>query len=155
MVPRGSKRRMQILENRAAIMFHGTSFSMHEIRGSDYLASEGGAQSLMSKAYAENWELPTELAEQLDADPRILRRAWAGRDANALRTHRCNFFYRNLIVAPHHNFSAQLTQVLHQVVGEGIVIIEDKNHSYQITSAAGYGCVGQLCHGLRRKKDVF
>src|SRR5436305_15135630 len=112
MVARGSKRRMQILENRAAVMFHGASFSMHEIRGSDYLASEGRAQSLMSKAYAENWKLPTEFSEQLDADPRILRRAWAGGDDTARRTHRFNFFYRHLIVAPDHNFSDQLPQVL-------------------------------------------
>src|SRR3954453_2411357 len=113
MVARGSKRRMQILENRAAVMFHGASFSMHEIRGSDYLASEGRAQSLMSKAYAENWKLPTEFSEQLDADRRSVRRAWAGGDDNAGWTHRFNVFHRNLIVAPDHNYRRQLTQVLH------------------------------------------
>jgi hypothetical protein len=36
---------------------------------------------------------------------------------------------------------------LHQVVGEGIVVIEDKNHCYQITSAAGLG-VPRVCFEL-------
>ncbi len=42
---------------------------------------------------------------------------------------RCYFFYRDLIVPAHHYFSPQLPQILHQVVGKGIVIVEDKNHS--------------------------
>src|SRR3954447_22678166 len=134
MVARCRKWRLQVFENRSAVMFYWAGFSMHQVRGSDYSSSEGRAQSLVSKAYSKNRTLAAELFKQVDADPRILRCAWAGRDDDALRTQSFDCSHRDLIVSAHDNFRAQLTQVLHQVVGERVVIIQDKNHCYQITS---------------------
>src|SRR3954454_25411011 len=108
------KRRLQVFENRAAVMFYWAGFSMHQVRGSDYSSSEGRAQSLVSKAYSKNRTLAAELSKQIDADSRILRRTWAGRDDDALRTQRFACSHRALIVASHDNFRAQLPQILHQ-----------------------------------------
>src|SRR6185312_1391270 len=137
MVTSGSERRLQIFENCAAVVFHRAGLSMHEITGPDYIPSEGCAQSLMAKAHTQNRKAAAELAKQLDADARILRRAWAGRNEDTFRTQSLHFFHRDLIIAAHDNFRAQLTQILHQVVGERIVVVQNKNHCYQITSAAG------------------
>ncbi len=41
---------------------------------------------------------------------------------------RFNLFHRQLVVAAHHDLRAQFAQVLDQVVGERIVVVEDKDH---------------------------
>src|SRR6185437_7093704 len=100
----------------------------------------------MSKAYSKNRTLSAELPQQIDADARILRGARPGRNQDTFRTQSFYSLHRDLIVAAHHDFRSQLTQILHQVVGEGIVIIENKDHCYQITSAAGL-CVSRRPKG--------
>src|SRR5437868_3901665 len=82
----------------------------------------------MPKADAEHWDLPAKFPKQVDANARILRCARPRRDLYPFRSHGLHFLYRDLIVAAHHNFCAQFAQILHQVVGEGIVIVEDENH---------------------------
>ena len=53
-----------------------------------------------------------------------------------LRPHRLYLIHRDLIIPAHNHFRPQLAQILHQVVGERIVIVEDKNHPHQITSSS-------------------
>jgi hypothetical protein len=49
--------------------------------------------------------------------------------------HRYNFRHSDLIVAADFNLRAQFADVLDQVVGEGIVVIEYENHCGPLLSA--------------------
>ena len=51
------------------------------------------------------------------------------RDHDVARRQPGNLVQRHLVVAPHHRLRTQLAQVLHQVVGERVVVIENENHS--------------------------
>ena len=61
-----------------------------------------------------------------------MRRAWAGRDDDLFRPHRFDFLDRDLIVAPHFHIGAQFSEILDQVVGERIVVVEDENQELNL-----------------------
>ena len=43
---------------------------------------------------------------------------------------------RHLVVAPHQRLGAQLAQVLHEVPGEGVVVVDDEDHAWPPPGAA-------------------
>ena len=96
--------------------------------GADDSAAKGLADGLMSKADAEHRNLPREVADQVDADTRFMRRAGPGRNHDAFRAHAFDLVDRHLIVAANLNVGAQFPDVLHQVVGKRIVVVEYENH---------------------------
>ena len=57
-----------------------------------------------------------------------MRRARPRRDDDALRLQVLDLGRRDLIIATHLDFLPKLAQVLHEVVSEGIVVIENENH---------------------------
>src|SRR5437870_383919 len=53
---------------------------------------------------------------------------------------RLDFPDRDLIVPANDDFGAHFTQILHQVVGERVVIVEDKDHLFSLNHRkAGHG----------------
>jgi hypothetical protein len=94
----------------------------------DDAAAEGLADGLMSEANAQQWSLAGKVADQRDADPGFVRSARSRRDDNSLWLHCFDFVDRDLIVSADLDVFPQLSQILDQVVGERIVIIEDEDH---------------------------
>src|SRR5579864_309070 len=86
-------------------------------RANDF-ASERRADSLMAEADAEDRKLTGELANQVDADSGVLRRARTGRNHNAFRLAARDFFDGNFVVAMNLDVAAQLAEILRQVVGK-------------------------------------
>ena len=69
-----------------------------------------------------------ERADDLVRQPGFARRARSRRHENALRLQRANLVERDLIVAPHLQLHVHLAEILHEVVGERIVVIYDQDH---------------------------
>jgi len=67
------------------------------------------------------------MADQFNADPGFVRRARPRRDDDSLRSHRFYFFHRDLIVASDLDLRSELANVLDEVVGERIVVVENEN----------------------------
>ena len=89
------------------------------------------ANRLMPQANPQNRHPPLRLRKmlnQLNRDPRILRRTRPRRDHNPLRPQRLHLSRRQLIIAPNHHLRTQLTHILHQVVSKRIVVVENKDH---------------------------
>src|SRR5438477_2382140 len=103
---------------------------MLRFRGAHYLAPKGGADRLMSEAHAQNGQLAGEVTDQRDADARLVGRAGARRNHNPCRPQPLDISQRHLVVAPHLDGFAQLAQVLCEVVGERIVVVQNKDHLY-------------------------
>ena len=69
------------------------------------------------------------LADDIAADAGFVRRAGAGGDANALGGELADFVDAHSIIANHlHCCRAKLAEVLHEVVGEGVVVIDNEEH---------------------------
>ena len=128
MVARGGKWFWEIFENPAAIVLDFAGFAVHQFLRADDPAAEGRADSLMAQAHSENWNLAGKALDQRDADASFLRGARARGDDDALGTHGGNFVERDLIVAANIQFLTQLAEILGEVVGERIVVVEEQNH---------------------------
>src|SRR5579863_5379022 len=124
MIARGRHGHGQAPEDRAIVMHDGAGFAVHEMSGANHVSAEGLTDGLMSEADSAQRDFSGEVANQFDADARLLRRAGAGRDDDLFRAHVFDLADRDLIVAANLNFGAQFSEVLHQVVGEGIVVVE-------------------------------
>ena len=51
---------------------------------------------------------------------------------------------RDLVVALHHDLGAELAEVLDEVVGEAVVVVDDEDHAAKLTRAA-WACRGGGC----------
>src|ERR1051325_7453353 len=108
--------------------------------GAYHPAAKCFTDGLVSQANAEHRYLPGEVADQIDADARLVWSTRSGRHHDVVGTHGFNLFYCDLIIPAHLNFGSQFSNVLDQVVSEGIVVIENENQGvllpYQLTPNA-------------------
>jgi len=93
-----------------------------------HLRAKHMPDALVTEADAKHGHFLPERADDLVRQSRFARRAWSRRHENALRLQRSDLVERDLIVAPHLQFHLQLAEILHEVVGERIVIVYDQNH---------------------------
>jgi len=121
--------------------------------GSRRLAMHHAPRSHHSPAYASpiDWcprqtqgsHLRSPAGDEGHADPRLVGRAWARRDHDCPETKRSDLIDRDRIVAAHNRTLAQLAQILDEVVGERVVVVEDQDGAF-----AGRGPIGrQTCSG--------
>src|SRR5437016_892460 len=129
MVARGGEGIRQLAENILAVVMDPARFAMEEFRSADDFAAERSANGLVAKAYTENGEFPGEALDQLHGNARLLGRAWSRRDYDALRISPDNLFHRNLVVAMYFDVATQLAEILREVVGKRIVVVEKQNHA--------------------------
>src|ERR1700719_1347697 len=87
----------------------------------------------MAEADAQDWELAGKLANQVDADSGVLRRARPGRNHDAFRLAPRDFLDGNFVVTMDLDVAAQLAEILRQVIGKRIVVVEQQNHWTQAT----------------------
>ena len=101
---------------------------MHRHSRADDRPAEHGANRLMAETDAENRCRLTHVPDHAHRHARFLGPARPRRDDDALGFRGHDIFERHDIVAHDLNARAKLAQVLHQVVGERIVIVDDQNH---------------------------
>ena len=115
-------------EDGLAVVRDAAGFAVHELRGADDVASEGCADGLVAEADSEDGPLAGEALNERDENAGVLRRAGAGREHEPLGREGFDLVDRELIVAADDHFGAEFAHVLHQVVGEGVVVVENKDH---------------------------
>src|SRR2546426_1743222 len=87
------------------------------------LPSKGLAEALMAEAYAEDGDLAIELRDRLVGNSSVFRRAGTRRDDHTVVTPQLDDAH--LVVAKHSGLDPELAEVLDQVVGERIVVVDD------------------------------
>src|SRR6202049_1012874 len=115
-VASGSHRDRQSLKNTFIVMHDRAGLAVHKVCGAYYVAAEGRANGLMSKAHPEHWHFSNEVAYEINADAGILRRAGTGRNYDALGLHCFHIRNRNLVVTANLNLGTQFPQDRKSVV---------------------------------------
>src|ERR1700730_10522012 len=110
-VASGSHRDRKSLKNTFIVMHDRAGLAVHKVGGAYYVAAEGRANSLMSKAHPEHGQFSHEVAYQINADAGILRRAGTGRNYDALGLHGLQISNINLVVTANLNLGTQLSQM--------------------------------------------
>src|SRR5436305_10222401 len=118
-----------VSKNRLAVMFNLADLAMHDLFGTDDIAAKGRPDCLMPKADTKNRDLPHKVFDQINADSGFLRRTRSGRDQDMIGLSLFDFFRSDLVIAAHLDLLPQFAQVLHQVVSERIVVVEDVDHA--------------------------
>src|SRR5260221_4485513 len=82
----------------------------------------------MAETYAEYRYFASEALDQRYRDPRLGRRAGTGRDDDLFRSPRRDLLERDRIVAIHIHVGTQFAEVLDEVVGEAVVVVDHQDH---------------------------
>src|SRR6266567_6195738 len=127
MVARGCHRHRETLKDGSVVVNDRTGLAVHEMRRSNHVAAEGFADGLVSQANTEKWNFACKVADQIDADAGLTRCARPRGDDYAFGPHVLDLGHCYLIVAANLHFGAQFAEVLHQVVGERVVVVEYEN----------------------------
>jgi len=105
-------------------------FAVHDLGSSHDLAAEDLADALMPEADAQDGKaIAPELGDRCRADARVLGPAWPGRHEQRSRLERAETSHVDGIIAHHDRLGTQLAEVLHQVVDEAVVVVDD-GHSH-------------------------
>jgi hypothetical protein len=97
---------------------------MHQALSADDVPAVRFGYALMTEANAENRNLLTEAQNDFLTDTSFAWRAGAWRNADVLWSYRCDFINRDFIVAFDQNIAAKLAEILREVVGERIVVVD-------------------------------
>lgn len=111
----------------------GGEFSVHQNRRANDAPAIGLSDGLMTEAYAHKRDIATNALDQFEANTGLIRVTRPGRHDNALRPVAQNLVYRHLIVAVDTTVSAELAQKMDEIVSETVVIIDEYQHSAEVS----------------------
>ena len=116
-------------EDPLPIVIDCRDFYMDDGRCLDNRSAEGLADRLMSQTYPKNRNRRVESGDEINADAGFIRSAWSWGDHDVVGLQCRDLLDRHCVVPHDANLGAKLSEVLHQVEGEGIVIVDEKCHN--------------------------
>src|SRR5690348_3507966 len=128
MIARRFERRIDAAEHAAAAMLDFRQFAMNRDRGAHDFAAERLADRLMPEADTEDRDARRGRSNQVETDAGLVRRARAGREHNGVGLGGDDGFRRHFVVAMHLDLGPELTEIVHEVEGETVVIVDQNDH---------------------------
>src|SRR5581483_4606864 len=128
MVARGNEGILEAAEDGFAIVVDFAGLAVKELRRANDFAAESRSDRLVPQAHAQNWEFAGEALHQRDGDAGFLRRARAGRDNDAFGLAANGCVNGDSVVAMYFHRTAKFAKILREIVGKGIVVIEQEDH---------------------------
>src|SRR5688572_7727963 len=127
------------------------SLAVHHLPGAYHPAAERLADRLMAQAYAQDRHFARHPLDQRQRDSGLVRRARSRGQHDVRWREHFHLGGGDLVVSEHAHLGAQLAQVLHEVVGKRVVVVDHGDHapspeaaSAAISSARALWCVS--CH---------
>src|SRR5271165_5421950 len=117
-------------EDGLPVVFDFAGLAVHQLWGANHIAAEGCADGLVAETDAKDRDSIGKSPDEVDADACLLRRAGSGRKQDALRRERLYLVHGELVVAANGHLRAHLSHVLDEVVGEGVVVVENEEHRF-------------------------
>src|SRR5262245_29230103 len=115
-------------EDAAPVVRDPRRLAMHLRLGARHRAAEGLSDALMAEAHAEDGSGRAQALDQRQRDAGLGGMPGPRRDHDPVRVHGHHVLHRERVVARHAHVGAQLPEVLDEVVGEGVVVVEDEDH---------------------------
>ena len=120
------------LEEILRVVKDGGGLAVHQASCANHFTAIDITHALVTEADSENRYLPSKVTDHVTADSSLFRRAGARRDADALWCHCLDLGESDLVVSLHEGIGSQLAEILDEVVGERIVIIDDEDHDRKV-----------------------
>lgn len=129
MVPRGFERGRKTCEQGFSGMVDRAHFTVNDFMAAHDFAAKGLSDCLMAKADAHQRGSGFRSSlRQCQTNARLGRITRPGGQDNAGRSHSHCLLDINRVIAFHHNVRAKFTKIVHQIVGEAVVIIDQEKH---------------------------
>src|SRR5215472_12087174 len=106
----------------------GRELAVNRGRRAYHLAAESIADCLMAKADPKDRNAPGCFANKVEANPGFFGRAGAGGENDRVRIGRHDGADRHLVVAVHAHSGAQVAEIVDQIEGEAVVIVDQDDH---------------------------
>ena len=126
-VTRCLERIRQTGEHAFAVVADPARLAMHDRWRAHDPSAEHLADALMAEAHAEDRSRRAELLDDCVGDAGFVGVARSGRDQDAVGVARRQLVDGDLVVTEHDRLRAQLTEVLHEVVNEAVVVVDHDN----------------------------
>ena len=117
----------QPLEQGASVVVDGRRFAVHQALGARDDPAERGRQRLVPEADPEDRQPLERRVDQGRCDSGVLRPTRPGRDHDVGRLERQRRLHLDRVVTVHDRLGAQAGDRLHQVVGEGVVVVDQQD----------------------------
>ena len=129
MIAGGKEGRRQTPKYAFAFVVHGAHFAVHDILGADDVAAKSLPDGLVAEANAQKRDVCSSSCKgQGQANARLRRIARTGRqhDRRGPQLHDCLHIKR--VIAPYHHICAKLAQIMHEIVGKTVIVVDQKQH---------------------------
>ncbi len=122
--------RRQTGEKSDTLVMDGGELTVHHLRRADDAAAVSLADGLMPETHAEQRHAHLAVrSHKIEADARLIRVARARRHDDGLRAVRQRFGYRDLVIAHDAALRPQFAEIMHEIVGKAVVIIDKQDHN--------------------------
>ena len=150
MIARGVEGRGHALQDAGAVMGDRAALAVHRHRRAHHLAAERLADRLVAQTDAHQRYFPRGGGDQGEADPRLVRRAGAGREHDGLGVPGQRVLHGQLVVAHDLARSTDIADEMDEVEGEAVVIVDEQDHGRILAPPS---CAGQRWGGRRHPAD--
>ena len=116
-------------EQAGGVMVNRAGLAVHDLLGRDDITAKGLADRLVTEADAEQGQVGGELADDVETDAGTVRITRAGRENNARRLQRQGLGCTHGVIADDARRRPQFLEIMHQVEGETVVIVDDQQHA--------------------------
>jgi hypothetical protein len=128
-ITHGFKGRWNTFENSLAVMCDVGCLAVHQALGPVHSAAEDCTQALVTETNAKHGDFAAEVSDGIGGNAIILDRlARSGGDHQVRRVEGDELVHRDLVVTKDSDIRAQLAEVLDQVIGKGVVVIDKHQH---------------------------
>ena len=101
---------------------------VHEPSGSDNPPAERGADALVAETHPQDGNPARKMGDDIARDSRFPGGTGAGGNHDPRRAAVLQLLQGDLVVPDHIDTFTEFREVLHQIVGEGILIVDDQHH---------------------------
>ena len=155
MVARGFEGMRQIFEHTGAVMQNRRRFAVHQSIRANHIAAEHIAYALVSEADAEDGDSGAVGEDDFAGDAGFLGGARPWRNHDAARSQFFDVGNADFIVPKNPELCTQFAEVLDEIVGERVVVIDDEEHgSADVDGVGGVGA-SDGSEGAHRFVDAF
>lgn len=139
----------QAYEDALVVVKNGGGFAVHQGLGADDVAAEGFANALVAKAYAEYGQFARKVLHGGNGNTRFFGRTGAWPDDKVFGVKAGDFVETDFVIAAHLDVLAKFGKVLDDVVGETVVVVDEKEHGgfsfFGVSGVVAGGCANRQC----------
>ena len=133
MIASGGKGVGESAENTSAIVMDLGSFAVHDPSGAHNFSTENLTDRLMTKTNSQDREASGEMFDDFHGDPGFFGSPGTGRDQDLPWLKFFDLFEGNGVIAVNGHCRSQFSQILDEIIGKRVIIIDHQQHDIIIT----------------------